>query len=146
MPTSGTALLTSKSILSYDAMGRVLTQQTCVYPTCTTTTAQYPMSYTYDLAGDLTSYENGNNSILFTNNYDGAGRLASVSSSWNDATHPGCLFSAQAVSSLGCSQTETTPYAPFGGLTNAIYGTGLTINRSYDNRLRPMGETDTGQP
>lgn len=134
IPTSGTTLLTTKSILAYDPVGRIQSEQTCVfpYPTCAATaTPEYPLSYTYDLAGHITSYSNGNNSILFTNNYDGAGRLSSLTSSWSDATHPGTLFSLPS-------------YDPAGQLTAATYGTGLTLTRTYDNRLRVTGESDHG--
>jgi hypothetical protein len=58
------------------------------------------------------------------------------------------LFAAQTASSSAtpeCSQTISAPYAAFGGLVNAAYGNGLlTLSRTYDNRLRINGETDTG--
>lgn len=135
MPTSGTTLLTSKSILSYDPMGRIKTEQTCVYPTCTTNIAQYPMAYTYDLVGNITSYKNGNDSILYTNSYDGAGRLSKVESTLTGPKYPSPLFS-------------NSTYSPAGGLTGAIYGTGtgIALCRWYDNRLRITGETDTSGP
>lgn len=137
LPSSG--VLTSKSIITYDTMGRVLSEQTCVYPSCTTAT--YPLSFTYDLAGNLTSYTNGSTSkpITLTNSYDSVGRVQSVSSSWNDATHPSPLFSAP----ISTSQSSWG-YSPQGALANATYGTGLTLNRTYDTRLRITGETDTG--
>jgi len=134
-PTSGTTLLTSKSILTYDPMGRIKTEQTCVYPTCTTTIAQYPMTYTYDLAGDITSYTNGDNSILYTKTYDGVERLSSVTSTLTGQKYPSSLFSYPT-------------YSPAGGLTGAIYGTGtgIALCRWYDKRLRVTGETDTSGP
>jgi YD repeat-containing protein len=129
-PSSGT--LTSKSFTAYDPMGRVSTEVSCVYPNCTTSTPQqYPLTYFYDLAGHITSYSNGNNSIQFTNNYDGAGRLSSITSTWVDTTHPGTLFSLPT-------------YDPAGQLTAATYGSGLTLTRFYDNRLRVTGESDSG--
>lgn len=132
MPTSGTTLLTSKSILSYDPMGRIKTEQTCVYPTCTTTIAQYPMAYTYDLAGNITSYTNGNDSILYTKTYDNAGRLSSTTSTLTGPKYPSPLFSSPT-------------YSPAGSLSGATYGTGtgITLCRSYDNKLRVTGEVDT---
>ena len=135
MPTSGTTLLTSKSILSYDPMGRIKTEQTCVYPTCTTTIAQYPMAYTYDLDGDITSYTNGDNSVLYTNSYDDAGRLSKVESTLTGPKYPSSLFSHPT-------------YSPTGGLTGATYGTGtgIALCRWYDKRLRVTGETDTSGP
>lgn len=122
--------ITSRAILSHDPMGRILSQQTCVYPNCSTTTPEYPLSYDYDLAGDITLYTNGNNSIQITNSYN-TGCLSSVTDTWSDATHLGTLFSSPS-------------YGPDCMLTGVAYGTGLTRTRSYDNRLRVTGESDTG--
>lgn len=135
MPPSGTTLLTSKSILSYDSMGRVKTEQSCVYPVCTTTMAQYPMSYNYDLVGNINSYTNGNDSILYTKTYDDAGQLSSITSTLTGPKYPSPLFS-------------NPTYSPAGGLSGATYGTGtgIALCRWYDNRLRVTEETDTSGP
>jgi YD repeat-containing protein len=127
LPSSGA--LTSKSILAYDALGRVLNEQTCVYPSCTTTPSQYPLTFSYDLVGNLITYSNGStsNPITLTNGYDEAEHLLSITS----GSPPSPLFS---------SPTYTAP----GGLTGATYGTGLTLSRTYDHRVRITGETDTG--
>lgn len=133
LPSTGT--MTSKLILAYDAMGLVLTQQTCVYPNCTTTSTPYPLTFSYDLAGNLTTYTNGNpsNPFKLINGYDSAGRLSYIHSTWSDSTHPSPLFSSRT-------------YAAPGGLTSAVYGTGnaVTVTRTYDPRLRLTGETDAG--
>lgn len=134
MPTSVTTLLTSKSILSYDPMGRVLTEQSCVYPNCTTTTDEYPMSYTYNLMGNITSMPNGNPStpITVTDEYNGADRLTSITDSGiTGATFSSGLFSG-------------ATYDAAGQLTSAAYGTGVGVTRTYGPRLRITGETDTG--
>ena len=55
-PSSG--LWTRRSILAYDPMGRVLSEQQCTPSSCTSGTPYAP-TYTYDLAGNLTSSKNG---------------------------------------------------------------------------------------
>jgi hypothetical protein len=107
------------------------------------------MGYTYNLAGELTSSTDGTTptqsssspsspctgspsygtSLTFINCYDTAGQLLTVTS--NSAASPMTLFSAQG-------------YAPFGGLTGAQLGSGLTLTRTYDNRLRVSSESDVG--
>lgn len=142
LPTSG-GYLTLKAILAYDPMGRPKSVQQCTPSNCTSTTP-YSLAYGYDLAGNMTSYTNGLSStpgagttpLTLTNAFDEADRLQSVTSTWNDALHPPSLFGAQSVSPFA--------YAPPGGLAYATYGNGLTLSRTYDNRLRISGETDTG--
>lgn len=141
MPTS--RLLTKHSILAFDSMGHPTSVQQCTPFNCSSAT-QYSLAYTYDLAGDLNTYTNGIGStpgagtgpLMFTNVFNGAGRLQSVTSTWNDALHMPSLFSA----------TSTSPpaYAPQGALQDATYGNGLQLIRTYDDRLRITGERDTG--
>jgi YD repeat-containing protein len=143
------AFLTKRSILAYDAMGRVSSEQQFTLANQASGTSYSPL-YTYDLAGDLTSSTDGitpapasstspppcasiaGGTLTFVNCYDTAGRLQSLNSNWNDqGTHPPVLFS-------------TPTYAAHGGLTGATYGNGLVLSRTYDNRLRITGEADTG--
>lgn len=143
--------LTLRSILSYDSMGRILKEQQCTPSGCTGG-GPYTLSYQYDLAGNLTYSTNGlattpgaTSPLTFNEFYDGAGRLQQVSSgtTWtNAATHPGTLFSAQPGTGA-CGSTAA--FAPFGGLQNAVYGNGLAINRSFDQRNRTDCESDTGK-
>ena len=42
------------------------------------------------------------------------------------------------------STSPTPQYAAFGGLMNAAYGSGLTLNRVFDSRLRTACENDMG--
>lgn len=144
--------LTLRSILAYDPTGRITSEQECAPAGCASGSS-YVLNYEYDLAGNLIYSNNGIEStpgtsapLSFTSLYDGLGRLQTVTSSaWtNTASHPTCLFAAQSSASVACSQTFTTPYAAFGGLTNAAYGNGLTLSRTYDDRLRVTGEADTG--
>lgn len=148
-PTTG--LWARRSILAYDVMGRVLKEQQCTPSNCTSGTPYSP-AYTYDLAGNVITSTNGiastpaatANPLTFTNAFDSAGRLQTLTSNWSDTTHPATLFSAQTGQTTPCQNSWSAPYAPFGGLVNAMYGSGLTLNRAYDKRLRTTCETDTG--
>lgn len=119
IPSSGT--LTSRSITSYDPMGRVKMEVRCVLTHCNSAT---PQSYSYDLAGDLTSYNDGRGASSFTQSFDAAGRLQAVQRS------------------LGGTQTPVLNilgYDP-AGWNNAILGTVLTEKRTFDNRMRVQSE------
>ena len=138
------SILSRKSILAYDAMGRMTSQQQCTKSNCNTSTSYSP-AYTYDLAGNLITHSSGIGSgpfaLTFTNGYDGAGHLCSV---LNGAA---TLFvTPQYVAGSGCTSANPTlpGYSAAGGLTNATFGTGLQLSRFYDNRLRISSEADTG--
>lgn len=138
--TIPSAAITSRAFLSHDAMGRVLGEQQCRPSHCNTTTP-YSLTRGYDVAGNITSYTNGIGSapgmVSVTQTFDAAGRLQTVGGSLNGASLAP-LFSAQS--------TAPAAYAPQGALQNAVYGNNvLTLNRTYDYRLRITGETDTGQ-
>ena len=151
-PTGG--FLTKRSILCYDPMGRISSEQQYT-PASQAAGTSYPLAYTYDWAGNLLTSTSGAGPaatpanpapITFTNMYDGAGRLQTLTSSWtNNGVFPVTLFSPPtAVPSTPCANAITTQYAPFGGLANAALGNGLTLNRAYDKRLRTTCENDTG--
>lgn len=146
------AFLTKRSIAAYDAMGRVLSEQQ--YTSASQASGVlYKPTYTYDLAGNLLTSDNGItitpvvNTLKFTNSFDGAGRLSTVVSNWIDSTHPQSLFAAEAPSSqtVQCLQPTSSPYFPFGGLANAVYGNGIALSRTYDARLRVTCEIDAIQ-
>jgi YD repeat-containing protein len=145
-PTSG--ILTKRSILAYDPMGRIWSEQQYTPATLASGTPYAPQ-YTYDLTGNLLTSTDGTTpsptvpgtALTFTNSFDCAGHLQTLTSNWVDATHPQSLFSTQAGSSTPCM---TPSYAPFGGLMNAMFGNGLMLNRAYDSRLRVTSEIDTG--
>lgn len=107
----------------YDVIGRITAQyqQTPVY--CVRgSPGYYPVSYSYDLAGDMTLSSNGN----FVNSnysYNNAGRLTSVTSSYVDSQHPASLLSG-------------ATYNAFGGLATDTLGDGETESFTYDNRVR----------
>jgi YD repeat-containing protein len=144
-----TGLWSRRSILAYDAMGRILSEQQCTPYNCSSGTPYAP-AYTYNLAGNPIGATNGItttpvvNTLSLTNLIDAAGRQQGVLSNWVDATHPSSLYSAQTATAAACSGSQLYPFAPFGSLLNATYGAGLTLNRSYDVRLRTTCENDTG--
>jgi YD repeat-containing protein len=163
------AFWTKRSIISYDAMGRVLNERqfvpggstngTITPPSgiCSNRGAETGISYCYDLAGDLTFSTNGMNSSAYlggqspiglTYTYDVAGRLGMVTSNYtNSNVYPANLFSPPTgQEQLPCAGTPSAAaqYWPFGGLMNAVLGNGITLNRTYDNRLRTSCENDTG--
>jgi RHS repeat-associated protein len=131
---------TERFILGYDAMGRITQEQQCgAISVCGA--SPYNFQYMYDLAGDVISSTNGVSStgIGLTYAYDGAGRLQTLTSSWNDATHPATLFSPpasgaqySAVGLVGAS------LGTFSSSQSPVY----TLQRAYDSRLRPISETD----
>jgi hypothetical protein len=130
-------------------MGRILGEQQCTPYNCSSGTPYAP-AYTYNLAGNAIGATNGItttpvvNTLSLTNLIDAAGRQQGVLSNWVDSTHPSSLYSAQTATTAACSGSQLYPFAPFGSLLNATYGAGLTLNRSYDVRLRTTCENDTG--
>jgi RHS repeat-associated protein len=107
---------TNVEIFSYDPMGRVLLNNQY------TPTMSYPVSYTYNLIGDTTSYTNPFG-VVFSQSYNPAGRVNQVTSSWSDAQHPGALASS-------------IHYNAAGSMTAASYGNGLTETAAYNPRLQ----------
>ena len=109
------------SVFSYDPMGRIADNSQCTPQNCGTAAfaLQYPQ---YDLLGDLISATNAVG-VTFTYGYNGAARLTTVTTNFVDSSHPGTLFSA-------------AHYSPFGALTGATLGNGLTESPAYDTRLR----------
>jgi hypothetical protein len=129
-PPAGVTTPTLTSISAYDVMGRVTSEKQCVFSNCSMDYPSQP-TYSYDIAGELTSYSDGQGLMFFTNGYDTAGRLQTLIA--NPLFVP--LFSAQSYSSAG--------------LTKALYGwtspqgtAALSQTRTYDSHLRITGETD----
>jgi YD repeat-containing protein len=145
---SGTSgFITMRTIVAYDAMGRVLSEQQCTPNlsgpgSCTTSSSNpFALSYLYDLAGNTTAYANGVSNvpgvgtIAFGLQYDAAGRLEDFSSSWNPSSsssgNPLSLFTAD----------PTNGYTAAGAIQNMVLGNSIFINKTYDIRLRTTGET-----
>lgn len=117
----GSGYFSLKQIGSYDARGRVLTEsmQTCTASQCAAVRNQ---TYTYDIAGDLKSYTDGLGLNTFTQGYDAAKRLTSLTSSYVDSTHPSNLF-------------IISSFDPVGWVA-ATMGSAASLTQSFDNRNR----------
>jgi len=109
------------TIMSYDAMGRVINQWGCTPTNCGT--GSYSVPFAYDFMGNLTSTVSVNcaqcvppTQAQITYTYDSAGRQTAISSSFVDSQHPGTLATVD--SSAG--------YYPNGVLRKVMYGNGLT--------------------
>ena len=126
------------NILEYDPVGRIRSEQQCVFGNCSSSGTPFTVGYGYDLAGNRTATNLGAlpgvGALSFTtpstNGYDSSGRLQQLLSSWVDSTHPAALFTID----------PTSGYTPPGGLQKATFGSGLLLNRTYDSRLRVTGE------
>jgi YD repeat-containing protein len=114
-------LATATVISAYDSMGRVLKKKTCVLAHCTQSHYQ-TQSVSHDLAGNVTGFDDGWGLQMFGQQYDAAGRLQRVTSTWTDLTHPGILY-------------QVPTYGPF-GVVNAKNGPNINISKGYDNRGR----------
>lgn len=126
-PPSG--IITRRSVIAYDGMGRVLQEQRCHLSKCVSG-VPYNNTMRYDLAGNPTLFTNELHGIGLSQSYDMAGRLKKIESSLFDATHPALLFSVGS-------------YAPFGGIQSVTLGTDVNITKTYDNMLRSTSLTAT---
>lgn len=120
--------LTAKIIVDYDAMGRPLHSQQCVKAMCTT--QPFVQSQTYDLAGNLTSWQDGLGRMTFVLPFDTSNHPTDLTNSYSGNGLPSVLFSAQGFSALG-------------GLQDWKIGNLLNVNQTYDNRGRITGKTVT---
>jgi YD repeat-containing protein len=118
---SDASLVTHHTITAYDSVGRLTSDQRCTLAGCTQGRV-HAQQYSFDLAGNPTSYNDGVGKTAFGMSYDAAGRLAQMTSSWNDPTHPPQLFSVQG-------------YSPV-GIANWTLGNALSLSKTYDQRSR----------
>ena len=141
-----------QNLPAYDPMGRLKEEQQSTLGSQATGVTYLPQ-YSYDLAGNLSSWTDGitpsptaptGTKLTFTAQFCGAGRPQIVSSNWNDLTHPVTLFSPTVMPSTICGTPSTPQYEPFGGLMNAAFGSGLTFSRTYDMKMRVSSELDQG--
>ena len=120
--------------------------------------ASYGFSYSYDLAGDQITGNNGmasaTNAITFQSSYDAVRRLQQVivaqPSGWSTSSYPTTLLQANAA-----TQTffNAPPYDAAGhlvgvqmGITTALTNGAITTQRAYDSRERVVSEVDAGYP
>lgn len=108
-------------VFSYDQLGRVKINSQCTPQNCSTP-AVFPVTYTYDLLGDMLTSTNGAG-VTLTYAVNTAARLTSLTSSLSDSNHPGTLFSS-------------SHYNAAGALLSATLGGSIGETRTYDARLR----------
>jgi YD repeat-containing protein len=144
--STSASFLTKRSISCYDEMGRITNEQQYTLAS-QASGVNYLPQYIYDLDGNLTSSTDGvtpnptttGSMLTFVNSYDLGRHLQSVTSNWNDASHPPTVFST--------NPGSTHPsYTAFGALQSGTFAgisNGITLGRAYDNRMRIMSETDT---
>jgi len=149
---SGSTLVSERQPYRFDPMGRLWNENQCSFGHC------FAPAYTYDLAGNLVTSTDGvtpsptapsGTLLTFTNAYDNAGFLCTVTSNWNNGTtYPGTILSETNQKQATCPNSPGTAYTAFGALMNATFGVGnsgsyaFTLNRNYDNRERMTSETD----
>jgi RHS repeat-associated protein len=118
------ATANTRTVNSYDEMGRVKDQWQCTPSNCGS--GWFGATYTYTKLGGVASQSNPMGFTL-TQGFNAAARLISIASSWSDGTHPPALFTADAAQG----------YHPHGALKLAMLGNGLAESAAYNNRLQP---------
>jgi RHS repeat-associated protein len=112
----------TRSVNSYDEMGRVKSQWQCT--PLNYGASWFALAYTYNFVG-MTSYTDGVGHT-FTQAFNPAAQLTQLTSSLNDAQHPGTLLTVP----LG-------GYNAAGAIENMIYGNGLYHRVDMNDRLQP---------
>ncbi len=139
--TSESNVANTRSVYSYDALGRILSNWQCGPSTCGS--SFYQLQYDYDLASDMISSTNGQ-LVTFTYNYNENRKLRSMTSSFADANHPATLLSnatygdaGRIFATFGNGLTEERFYSPRGQLQNKWLGT--LSNGSLTNLVYTFG-------
>jgi RHS repeat-associated protein len=143
--------ISERSPYNYDAMGRLRGELQTPYAPSSTS---YAFSYTYDLAGDVTQFNNGlpvststtAPGIVWQASYDGAARLSqlqAISQPWGtagtpDPAHPPFLLNNLLYDASSHIVSEQA------GLTTASGTPSLGVVSSYDNRERITSEIGSG--
>lgn len=131
-----------RSILSYDAMGRVSNEQQCTPSKCSSGSGP-AVSYGYDVAGDLTALTNSvgavngsgqAQSLSLTTGFDGAGHMNSMTSNWG--AYPTNIYTLNSYGPVGPLNWNLGSISP---------SPTLTVTQGYTNRLRVNSISATGQ-
>ena len=125
-----TSVITMRTYTSYDPAGNALSVQQCLLLNCVKG-GLFSLSYQYNPSGRMLSASNGVGSITLKSLYDALGRLSLITSSWDDATHPGTILSSPI-------------YDASGRISSALYGAGININKIYDVNGRIQNESSSG--
>ncbi|MEO6804843.1 MAG: RHS repeat-associated core domain-containing protein [Edaphobacter sp.] len=122
LPYSNANGTLATSFLTYDVMGRALTQSSCALGTCGSTGPNlFTASVTYDLAGNVNSitYPDGR---VVANLYDTYNRLSSVN------------YQKWGTQSVGTAYWSATSYAAPGELQTAQYGNVIQMQAGFNSR------------
>jgi RHS repeat-associated protein len=111
---------------SYDPVGRVANEWQCTPQNCGS--GYFPLAYTYDFLGDITSSSNGAG-VTLSSSYNVGAQLTKLTSSLVDSNHPATLFS-------------NATYNALGAMYSGQLGNGISQTRAYDARLRVKSITD----
>lgn len=136
--TPPTNAITERTFAAYDPVGRVTTDEQCASINNCGSVSPYILNYAYDLAGDVTSFNNGltgASALSFISEYDPADHLNYIRGSESGGSAAPTLSSSEPVFTAG-------GYTPFGSIANAWIGDGIQIQRNYNQRLLPIAETD----
>ena len=122
-------VLQTATVQDYDTMGRTKDYRQCTPANCGSSSI-WDMNYTYDPAGDVTSWLHPAGYTL-TNTINAAQQITAVQSSWVDSNHPAYL-------------AESISYTAWGAvseLVNGCAGSGCLEAQetyTYNNRLQPV--------
>ena len=118
-------------VFSYDPMGRVKIGSQCTPQNCAS--GMFSVTANYDFLGDETSFSSP--WYTFSQTYNVAGRLTSVTSSLNDNNHPGGLLAA-------------VNYTALGAPNSAKLGNGISEIYSYlpQGRLQTLQASNDSTP
>ena len=131
-----------RSILSYDAMGRITKEQQCKPDQCSPSSGP-AVSYGYNLAGDPTSLINSVGAVngsdqtmplTLTTVIDAAEHMNSVTSNWS--AYPTSIYTLNNYGAVGPLNWSLGPLTPTPT---------LTITQGYTNRLWVKSISATGQ-
>jgi RHS repeat-associated protein len=111
----------TRTVNSFDISGRILTQWQCTPLNCGS--GWFALTYTYNSIGGIASYTDGVGHT-YTQSFNTAAQVTQVTSSLNDAQHPGTLASGLV-------------YNPAGALEYMLFGNGLYQRLDMNNRLQP---------
>lgn len=114
----------AETVFSYDVMGRPSGMVECLPSGCGNSAYDKHLSYAFDLAGNMLSASDGGG-VTTSYSYTPASEVQSISSSLNDATHPGTLV----------SNVQNGPHGPLSYQS----GNGAITSFSYDTLGRRNG-------
>lgn len=123
-PSSG--VLTRRSVLLYDALGKVRSENRCLKDRCVASAIPVSLHFSYDISGNLTSYDDGPGNHTLSNCYSSTGQLNNIKSG-------------------PCSGSATTSlyrvgsFWPGGAPAELDYGVYLHSSRLIDSQLRVSG-------